>query len=297
MTAFDATLAKLLGSMSPHLRGLGFEVSSLGDGGCVAKLPYRPELIGDPRSRVLHGGVVTTLLDSAGGAAVSSALGKPTPLATLDLRIDYLRSMPPERELIARVECYRTTTHIAFARGLAYDSDESTPVAAMAATYALNTQAVRREGDGRVSRGGSPEELRSTGDLDPLLAAIPYARYLGLSVEMVDGDPITQMAASPDLIGNPLISALHGGTVGALLESAAVFKLLLDENTRAVPKTINITIDYLRSGRADQATFARASSTKHGRRVANVQVRAWQVDEAVPIAAAHAHFLLNTPVP
>jgi uncharacterized protein (TIGR00369 family) len=148
VTEFDATMAKWYGSMSPHLRGLGFEIASLGDGVCVAKLPYRPELIGDPVSRVLHGGVVTTLLDSAGGAAVLSALGKPTSLATLDLRIDYLRSMPPERELTARVECYRKTKHIAFARGFAFDSDESTPVAAMAATYMLNTQVVRRDGEG-----------------------------------------------------------------------------------------------------------------------------------------------------
>ena len=147
MTEFDAQVAKLMGSMSPHLRGLGFEISSLGAGVCIAKLPYRPELIGDPMSRVLHGGVVTTLLDSAGGAAVLSAVGKPMPLATLDLRIDYLRSMPPERELIARVECYRKTTHIAFARGFAYDTDEAVPVAAMAATYMLNTQSVRRDGE------------------------------------------------------------------------------------------------------------------------------------------------------
>lgn len=144
-----------------------------------------------------------------------------------------------------------------------------------------------------MSGHGSPlDELRRTGDFAPLLATIPYARYLGLSVELVGGDPITTLAASPELVGNPLITALHGGAVGALLESAAIFKLLW-EGSSAVPKTINITVDYLRSGRADQATFARASITKHGRRIANVQMRAWHADEAVPIAVAHAHFLLG----
>jgi uncharacterized protein (TIGR00369 family) len=141
------------------------------------------------------------------------------------------------------------------------------------------------------------DELRSTGNFAPVLATIPYALYLGLSVQVVDGDPITTLAASPDLVGNPMISALHGGTVGALLESTAIFKLFWEGGTTAIPKTINITIDYLRSGRADQATFARASITKHGRRVANVQVVAWQVDESVPIATAHAHFLLETSPP
>ncbi|HKU40927.1 MAG TPA: PaaI family thioesterase [Polyangiales bacterium] len=137
-------------------------------------------------------------------------------------------------------------------------------------------------------------ELRRSGDFSRLLAAIPYARYLGLSVEVVDGDPVTKLGADRKLVGNPVLVALHGGTVGALLESAAIFKLLWEGSSTAVPKTINITVDYLRSGRATRDTFARAVITKHGRRVANVQVRAWQVDESKPIAAAHAHFLLKT---
>jgi uncharacterized protein (TIGR00369 family) len=104
------------------------------------------------------------------------------------------------------------------------------------------------------------------------------------------------MPAEPKLIGNPVISALHGGTVGALLESAAIFKLIWEGSSGVVPKTINITLDYLRSARATEDTFARATITKHGRRIANVQVRAWQLDESKPIAAAHAHFLLKTAV-
>ena len=142
-----------------------------------------------------------------------------------------------------------------------------------------------------------PEEylaaLRKSGRFDLLIEAIPYARHLGLSVEMQDGDPVTKMSASDSLIGNPVLPALHGGTVGALLESAAIFKLLWEIESVAVPKTFNITVDYLRAARVVD-TYARASITKHGRRVANVQVRAWQGDEQKPIAAAHAHFLLKT---
>ncbi|HKP61236.1 MAG TPA: PaaI family thioesterase [Polyangiales bacterium] len=127
------------------MRGLGFEVLSMNAGVCVAKLPYRPELVGDPLTQVLHGGVVTTLLDSTGGAAVLSAMKGPTSLATLDLRIDYLRPSKPGRALLAKVECYKTTKHIAFTRGVAYDDDEGDPVAAMAATYMLNTRSFRRK--------------------------------------------------------------------------------------------------------------------------------------------------------
>lgn len=136
-------------------------------------------------------------------------------------------------------------------------------------------------------------QLRKTGNFDALLAAIPYARFLGLSVAIEGGDVLTKMQASDSLIGNPVLPAIHGGTVGALLESAAIFKLLWDVELIAVPKTINITVDYLRSARVVD-TFARATITKHGRRVANVQVRAFQADEQKPIAAAHAHFLLKT---
>lgn len=134
--------------MSPHMRDLGFEVVSIAQGVCVARIPYRAELVGDPLSGVLHGGVVTSLLDSAGGAAVLSALQSLTALATLDLRIDYLRPSPAGRPLLGRVECYKATKHVAFTRGIAYDASESDPLAAMSATYMLHTQSSRSEIEG-----------------------------------------------------------------------------------------------------------------------------------------------------
>ncbi|MET0389452.1 MAG: PaaI family thioesterase, partial [Polyangiales bacterium] len=137
-------IGKLFASMSPHMRALGFQVVTIEGGVCVARLPYSDDLIGDPISKVLHGGVVTSLLDTTGGAAVLSAVGQPLPLATLDLRIDYLRPSTPGRAVHARVECYKTTHNIAFTRGIAYDQNERDPVASMAATYMLRTQSTRR---------------------------------------------------------------------------------------------------------------------------------------------------------
>jgi uncharacterized protein (TIGR00369 family) len=142
----DSVIGKLFGSMSPHMRSLGYEVVSMQDGVGVGKLPYNGELVGDPRSGVLHGGVVTSLLDTTGGVAVISALGVPMPIATLDLRIDYLRPATPGLALYARVECYKKTYNIAFTRGVAYDREVSDPVASMAATYMLRTQAARSPG-------------------------------------------------------------------------------------------------------------------------------------------------------
>jgi len=136
------------------------------------------------------------------------------------------------------------------------------------------------------------QALRESGQFEPVLTAIPYARLLGLRVTLIDGDPVTTMPGAEHLIGNPILRAMHGGTVGALLESAAIFKLIWEIRSIAVPKTINITVDYLRSARVID-THARAIITKHGRRVANVQVHAWQGDESKPVATAHAHFLLK----
>jgi len=135
---------------------------------------------------------------------------------------------------------------------------------------------------------------RASGELPKLLGAIPYLRLLGLSAEIRDGDLIVCMAGDPRLIGNPVLPALHGGTVGALLESTAILKLLRETDVMGVPKTITLTIDYLRSARVVD-TWARASITRFGRRVANVQMHAWQEQEDRPIAVAHAHFLLRSP--
>lgn len=133
---------------------------------------------------------------------------------------------------------------------------------------------------------------RAAGEPSRILDGIPYARMLGL-VASIDGSAVlVRMPRSEHLVGNPVIQALHGGTVGALLESTAILELLWRADTESVPKTITLTIDYLRSARL-QDTFARATVTRHGRRVANVQVRAYQESQQKPIAVANAHFLLR----
>lgn len=134
-------------------------------------------------------------------------------------------------------------------------------------------------------------QARASGDYAPLAAAIPYARFLGLQLKQVDGELVCHMPFRPGLIGNSALPALHGGTLGALLESTAIFGLMVQADTDHVPKIISLTVDYLRSGKA-QDTHARAIITRAGRRVANVRVEAWQEDRARPIAAAHVLFLL-----
>lgn len=127
-------------------------------------------------------------------------------------------------------------------------------------------------------------------DLATLLAAVPYCAHLGITGR-ADGERITlEMPFGPQLIGNPILPALHGGVIGSLLETAALITIIWETGTTNVPKPVDITVDYLRSGRA-VASFARARIARQGRRVVNVHAEMWQEDESKPIAALRGHFL------
>lgn len=132
---------------------------------------------------------------------------------------------------------------------------------------------------------------KAEGNLGAVLELIPYVKWLGLTATLEGSELVTTMRYSDHLIGNPALPALHGGTLGALLESAAIFDLLWRAETIVLPKTITLTVDYLRSG-APVDTHARSIITRQGRRVANVRMEAWQADRAAPVATAHAVFLV-----
>jgi len=122
------------------------------------------------------------------------------------------------------------------------------------------------------------------------IARIPYATFLGLRAEL-KGDELTLiMPFSQHLVGNPMLPALHGGVVGALMEMTALTQLAIASKSQTFPKTIDIGIDYLRSGRPVD-TFARASVVKIGRRIASVQAEAWQGERSQPIATLRGHFM------
>jgi uncharacterized protein (TIGR00369 family) len=138
----------------------------------------------------------------------------------------------------------------------------------------------------------------SAAAVDPLtafLAAIPYARFLGMSGIRAGDEMTAILPFSPHLIGNTQIPALHGGVLGAFMEMTALLQLTIDERQQRQPRTIDVTIEYLRPGRA-LTTFARADVRKVGRRIANVHVEAWQETRASPVAALRGHFMLGAPI-
>ena len=145
--------------------------------------------------------------------------------------------------------------------------------------------------------------------LAALVHGVPYINWMGIDFER-HGDELTAVMAYDDkLIGNPLLPAIHGGAISGFLEVAAVIGLswsvLWDEIERGerdveevvrghlprLPKTIDFTVDYLRSGLPRDA-YARAKVIRSGRRYASVHVEAWQDNRERPCAQATGHFLM-----
>jgi uncharacterized protein (TIGR00369 family) len=127
--------------------------------------------------------------------------------------------------------------------------------------------------------------------LRTFLDRVPYVRFLGMKVELAGDEMTAVLPFAERLVGNPMLPALHGGVIGAFLEMTALAQLALAQPSGRLPKTIDVHIDYLRSARA-QDTFARATLRKVGRRVANVQVEAWQETRSSPVAGLTGNFLL-----
>ncbi|WKL56522.1 PaaI family thioesterase [Asticcacaulis sp. ZE23SCel15] len=125
-----------------------------------------------------------------------------------------------------------------------------------------------------------------------ILEQIPFARFLGVKMELAGNELTLKLPYEDRLIGNPVLPALHGGVIGAFMEMTAMAQLAFSENFTHMPKPINVSVQYLRSGKATD-TFARARLNRVGRTIANVDVIAWQDNKEMPIATLQSHFLLK----
>jgi uncharacterized protein (TIGR00369 family) len=131
----------------PHAAAIGMTLVSRAANSCVVRVPYAEHLVGDPDTGVIHGGVITALLDNASGIAVRAepdAAGEERSMATLDLRIDYMRPAQPREDLFAEAHCYRMTSNVAFVRAIAYHGDRNDPIASSVATFMLGTPSTPR---------------------------------------------------------------------------------------------------------------------------------------------------------
>jgi uncharacterized protein (TIGR00369 family) len=124
----------------PHNRALGLRILEIVPREATFELPYDLKLVGNPDTGVIHGGAITALIDGASGAAVFATLVDIVPIATLDLRIDYLRPAEPGRSVIARATCYKMARNVAFTRAVAYHDDPDDPIAHSVGTFMISTK-------------------------------------------------------------------------------------------------------------------------------------------------------------
>ncbi|HET9620057.1 MAG TPA: PaaI family thioesterase [Kofleriaceae bacterium] len=133
-------LARAFTQSVPHNEALGMKLIDLDDDGVVFELPYAAHLVGNPDTGTLHGGAITALLDASSGIAVFGALDKLVPIATLDLRIDYLKPAEPRRTVLCKATCYKLTHNVAFTRAVAYHGDPDDAIAHAVGTFMLSTK-------------------------------------------------------------------------------------------------------------------------------------------------------------
>lgn len=132
---FDATMLSRWVLTRAHPGWLGLLYRDHGNDWCELELPWRADLVGDEREPVLASGPIVSLLDMAAGMAIWVQGGEFRPVATLDLRVDYLRPSNEHASVIGRVACYRRTRSAAFVRGTAHDGDPDDPVAEMTGVF------------------------------------------------------------------------------------------------------------------------------------------------------------------
>lgn len=136
-SADKARIARQFIEAIPFSRALQMRLDDIGEGVAVISMPWSAALIGDPMRGVVHGGAVSALMDTCGGAAVMSHPQALAGTATIDLRIDYMRPAAQGQRITARAECYQLTRSVAFVRAEAWDEDQSRPVATATGAFTV----------------------------------------------------------------------------------------------------------------------------------------------------------------
>lgn len=143
---------------TPHAKRLGMQVVETGPRYSIVTLPYAAELVGDPGRGVVFGGVITTLLDQASGLAIACSMDALRPIATVDLRVDYLRAADPGADLFARADCYKLTRAVAFVRATAWERSPEEPFASCLGTFMIGSSTVVSPGLARLAERQSEKE-------------------------------------------------------------------------------------------------------------------------------------------
>lgn len=321
-------LAKRFVNQLTQCRRLNISVHEASEHHVLMELPYSELHIGYPDTGVIHGGVITTLMDTACGCATICAIKQKFDSLeispTLDLRVDYMKSAKPGKSVFVIAECYRLTSSIAFTRAIAYQDSIDDPIAhAVGSFMRISPEMIGEEfrlallGEGEGPKfkklnvekpsehcndslcklepldvKGMIQKASETNDYSHILVHVPYAKYIGMEVERFGYELVFRLPANDNNIGNPVLPAIHGGVIAGFMEMSAIVQLMVFMHTEKVPKIVDFSIDYLRAG-YHKDTFVECQITRQGRRVANVNISCWQSSRKQLIATARAHFLIE----
>lgn len=306
----------------PYAAASGMQVTELGKGTVSLFQPARDTWTGDSELQMIHTGCLSVLADTACGLAVGAAMDTPEPIATLDLRMDYLRPAMAMTDLVCKAECHRLSRSIAFVRGQVFQVGQDEPVATVNATFMRATANTRRKDMGTpgaqanadakaaltptqaaaslsapASIEPSPVFISQRADVPEALALppgrSPYVEFLDIRQQaQIDAGPVFRLPFKRELIGNPVLPALHGGVLAGFGETAMILHLTnTNPAIQGVPRGIDFAIAYMRSAKPVD-TFVQGTTVRQGNRVALVQVSIWQDDPQRPVAQARGHCLM-----
>lgn len=296
-----------------HCAALSMKVVKADKGHLTLELPYNESIIGNPKTRVIHGGALTALMDSACGFSVILALEEPQVCPTLDLRIDYMTSAKPDLPVYGSADVYRVTSNVVFVKGVAWQTSIDKPIAHCVATF-MRMQAPEKKQvsekkqvesaqavDLNQSREKDKTAPKITIDTEQLISDpnefmfsqdIPYVKQLGLEAIQMGDELLFRLPVKKDNEGNPFLPAIHGGATGGAMELAATAHVMRTINSNVLPKVIDFSIDYLRAGRMEDI-YIECDVVRQGRKIVNVHVIAWQSKREQAIATARMHFLIT----
>ena len=135
-------------------------------------------------------------------------------------------------------------------------------------------------------------EARELGSPDKILEMIPYSAFIGATAKLSDGKLTLMLDRRQSNIGNPTLTAIHGGVIAGFLELTAIIEVLYQLQINDFPKVIDFSLDYLRPARY-KITYADCVILRQGNRLVNTSVTAWQDDRSLPVASARCHFLIK----
>ena len=133
----DPVYSRFFALPIPHVEALGILVVETGPRRVVMRLPVHGGLVGNPDSGALHGGAITTLIDTAAGCLAMASLEEPSPVATLDLRVDFLRPALDGLDVEVEAVCHQVTRQVVFCRAEAWQGERAAPIAAALGSFMI----------------------------------------------------------------------------------------------------------------------------------------------------------------